>query len=206
MATARVLPRTQTAETINFTWNGSTLTVSPQGVILTLGQSIIFANSPSSTAPITIEFLPNIPGPYLFGNPPLQITVAAGANSQQTPAAVNGSVNYNVVVNGAKVGGPYAIQNGASAAGGGPIYIQVSGINAVTIPDTVAVPKGGTLEVKSMDTNSYNVGCPGAFTPNIARDGQEVTATASPGTYNYTAGLKNSPVLGIGGGKVIIQN
>ena len=206
MATARVLPRIQTAQTINFTWNGTTLTVSPQGVIVDINQSIIFANAQSSTAPITIQFLANPPGPYLFGNPPTQISVAAGANKQLTPAAVNGSVNYNVSVNGTQVGGPYAIQNGQSAAGGGPIYIQVSDSSgiAVTIPDTVAVPQGGTVEVKAIDTHSYTISCPSGFTPAFKSDGQEVTATGSAGTYDYSADVKDSPMGGDGGGHIII--
>ena len=203
MATARVHPRTQTAQTINFTWNGTTLTVSPQGVILDLGESVNFSNSASSTASITIQFKPNPPGPTLFGNP---ITLAPGASTQKTPANVNGSVNYIVTVNGTQVGGPYAIQNGGSAAGGGPIYIQVSdaaGI-AVTTPDPVAVPQGGTIEVKAIDTHSYTVSCLSGFTPAFKSDGQKVTATGSAGTFEYSADVNGSPTGGDGGGHIII--
>ena len=206
MATARTIPRVQTAQTINFLYNGTTLTVSPQGVILDLGQSVNFANSSSSTAPVTIQFILNPPGPALFGSPPLSFTVDPGDTQTQTPSDDNGSANYKVSVNGSPVGSLYAIQNGASAAGGGPIYIQASasGNNVTTLPDPVAVPEGGTLEVIALDGDSYPITAPsGEFTPPLTESGEEVTATGSTGTYSYSISPAG-PGAGPGGGKIVI--
>jgi hypothetical protein len=116
-------------------------------------------------------------------------------------------VNYTVSVNGTNVGGPYSIQ-----AGTGPIYVQVlyTAGQGDSSPDPVALPVAGTLEMVCLDPHAYNVGWntqPFSTPLNLtAQTGNAAhTANVTAGTYTYTLTLKTTPLLGIGGGKVIIQ-
>ena len=122
-------------------------------------------------------------------------------------------MNYFITPAGGAAYGPFSIQVGT-----GPIYVQVtlgngSGFSA---PDQIAVPAGGALEMINMDPHEYGISWPGIptnpFNPyltDVGGAGGNVlhTATAAAGSsYTYKITPKQpTPVLGIGGGRVIIQ-
>lgn len=193
MAAARHIPhhfpekeRAAATWPVNFLYNGTTLTNSAEAFKgVSAGDTVTFSNSASSTAPIVITFAAN---PPIVPTPPpgaplfnvTTITLAPGANSPQTVVPANGSVNYIVSVNGAQVGGPYAIQVGA-----GPLYVEITSMYSQ--PDPIAVPAGGTLEIYSNDSNTYTIKWPAAFNPF------PTISEAKPGAGNNTPGTQVGP-------------
>jgi hypothetical protein len=228
MATARVIPREDIVQPINFTYSGTTLTVSSPAIIVGATDSITFANL-SATATISIAFAANPPvinptgptGPVLFNS----MILGPGSSNAQTPMAANGSVNYTVTAGGTTFG-PYSIQVGA-----GPLYVQVA--SSQTTPETVSLPKGGTLEMYSTDVTYYvswtAMGDPFATPPGLtevlkATSGSDPnvphTVTANVALYVYALGTsapapdkrKEEGLIEIsrvggpgGGGKVVVQ-
>jgi hypothetical protein len=185
MAAARHIPRNEpeTAWTISFTYNGSTMIASyPALKGVQFGDQVTFANSASSTAPINITFnsnppvVTNPPGPVLFNNTP---NLQPGIGDEQQPQAPNGSVNYYVNVVGGPSFGPYAIQVGA-----GPMYIEITSLNSE--PDPILIPKGGTLQMYSNDNNTYDIGWP-SFNPFPG------LTQANPGAANNNPYTQSGP-------------
>jgi hypothetical protein len=205
MSAARVIPKSDALWSINFNYNGSTLTCSSPAIIVAVGDQVNFSNSPNSTTTINVTFAANPPG---VSNPPGPVlfqpmTLSPGTTDGQT-ANVNGSVNYTVTANG-QTFGPYAIQ-----AGIGPLYVQITASNSQ--PDPIVVPKGGTLQMYSNDASTYTVKWP-TFNPFPG------LTQASPGpannspytqqgpaqTYGYEI-LVKGPAVGVGGGRVIVTS
>ena len=209
MAAARHIPRTELTSKITFTNN----VPSPQAVIVGSGAQVEFALAPGSTETIQLVFSPNplVQKPPVPPPPFVNVTLVPGAppDTQDPP---NCSVNYNVKdANGNQLGGPYAIQVGAS----NPLIIQLtySGGSGDCQPASVMVPLNGKLQLQTTDDNSYNVmglGNP-PFNPPIstvgAMSGSIITAAigpASPTPYTYT--VIGPADQGNGGGNVIIRS
>jgi hypothetical protein len=210
MATAPIYPEHEAATwSIDFLYNGTTMTVTYPALIgVQYGDYVNFTNDPNSTAPISITFnpnptgVPNPPGPVLFSSIPASSPLQPGATSQEQPQATNGSVNYFVTVEGGATFGPYAIQ-----VGSGPLYVEIAGSSSQ--PDPIMVPKGGTLQMYSNDTNTYRIGW-------TALDPFPGLTQANPGWSNNNPYTQSGPVRGYpytitvegqqgpGGGRVII--
>ena len=202
MAAARHIPRAQVTQNINI---DSTFTPSPQAVKIAPGTEVNFNNNSGTT--INITFAPNPPGPALFSNTP---NLGPGTIDGQMPQAANGSVNYYVNVVGGASYGPFAIQ-----VGNGPLYIQATYTNnaGYCTPDPAVIPVAGALQMVNTDNHSYNVGWGGVanpFSPALTtvggQSGNIVHQSIAPaGTYTYSV-TKVGPMLGSGGGKIIIKS
>jgi hypothetical protein len=202
MSAARNLPPLEDpVQDITITYANSTLTLSPQGVIIAKGEQVNFMNSQSSQAAINITFNPNPPGPPAGPTMFTNITnLQPGATNSQTAPSTDGSVNYTVTAGG-KTYGPYAIQ-----AGVGPLYVQVTNEKGQgnCLPDPAVIPLGGNLRMAETDHHSYTVGWEGGsnpFNPPLSTVGSH-QATASAGEYEYT--VSEGPAEGGGGGKIIV--
>lgn len=209
MSAARNIPPMEdTVQIISITYANSTLTVSPQGIIIAPGEQVSFANSGSSQAPIGVTFSANPPGPPAGSTLFTNITnLQPGSTQPQTAPNSNGSVNYMVTA-GATSYGPFAIQ-----VGNGPLYIQVTNSNC--LPDPAVIPPRGKLAMFSADSgnDSYNVNWTGTngdpFTPPIqtAVSGMQnnVVSVGTPTLGQYTYKVTRAPIEGNGGGKVIVK-
>jgi len=178
---------------------------SPEGCILAAGQGVTFTNN--SGSPVTITFNPTT----VFGAS-ISLTAQAPGNTN-TPPMPSGSVsvNYNVSVGGGTPMGPFAIQVGI-----GPMFVVVSGPagSEVCTPDPVAIPAGGTLEMRpALSTNKYNVagwtnGDP--FTVKITSVDsipRTNSPTSGPGDYPYTvARVSIEGGGGNGGGTIKVKS
>src|SRR5450432_3813524 len=144
---ARAIPfeNSVTAQNISITASDAT----PEGCILQAGQGGTFTNN--SGSPVTITFNPTT----VFGAS-ISLTAQAPGNTNTPPMPTGSmSVNYNVTVGGNPTIGPFAIQVGI-----GPMFVVVSGAagSELCAPDPVAIPAGGTLELRpALSTNKYNV-------------------------------------------------
>ena len=215
MSAARAIPpMEEVVQTINITYANNALTVSPSGPIVADGELITFTNG-SSQDSITITFNPNPlgpplgPGPTLFNN----MTLGPGASQTQTAPSSDGSVNYNVTVNGVSYG-PYVIQVGPN----GVMVVQLSTSASGTVynPPDVAIPLhsatgGGGLSIQPTGFNiSWNPTDP--LSPGLPRSGggSQSGPNILSGTYPYSASASaphhQKALGGGGGGRVIIRS
>lgn len=217
MSAARAIPPVEElAQTITITYANNALTVSPSGAIVTLGEQVTFTNGSTQTS-ITITFNPNPlgpplgPGPTLFSN----MTLGPGAFQTQTAPNSDGSVNYNVTVNGAPYG-PYVIQVGPN--GSMVVQLSTSASGTVYSPDHVAIPlrsatgSGGLSIQPSGFTIAWDTTDPLSPGLQSSGGGSQVGPNILSGNYGYSASPASPPpadtrVLGGGtGGKVIIRS
>ena len=213
MATAHVTPKEDLVWDIDFNYDGSTLTVSPQALVVGATDEVNFSNSPNSTATITITFaanppgVANPPGPVQFPN----ISLTPGQTIGMVPLHPNGSVNYTVSVNGATVEETYAIQ-----VGNGPLYVQITDSNST--PDPAVIPLGGTLEMYSTDGNTYNLTWPATGNPfpkpapglttvnhSVASNIVYTESKNKVATYEYNFPVHKT-TLGVGTGKIVVTS
>jgi len=217
MSAARAIPpMEEVVQTIIITYANNALTVSPSGPIVAGGELITFTNG-STQGSITITFNPNPlgpplgPGPTLFNN----MTLGPGASQTQTAPSSDGSVNYNVIVNGTSYG-PYVIQVGPN----GVMIVQLSTSASGTVysPQDVAIPLhsatgGGGLSIQPAGFNiTWKTTDP--LSPTLPRSGggSQSGPNVLSGDYDYSAAPSNAPhphqktLGGGGGGRVIIRS
>jgi len=207
MSAARHIPR---VEATNYQISiDATYTPSPQGLIVQPGDQVSFYNNVGAGVVITIYCQPNPPAaqvPYTT-NPPNQVIqigpISYGNSAGFTAPNVNSAMDYYVYANGVKQTGPFSVQ-----VGSGPLWVQVT---AAGWPDEVAIPVGGTIEMVSQTSQSYNVGWQPSdpFTTPLnsvqpSGNSPHTAKSNASGTYTYTG----TPKLAAqpGGGKVIIQS
>jgi hypothetical protein len=204
---AHHLPVPETVWTITIS---SSYGASPQGLIVSQGDTVMFQNNSSST--ITITWVTPVAGQPVSSN----ISVAPGTSGGFQAPNYNASGNYYVYANGVQQSGPYGIQVGA-----GPMYVQVTYNNGlgtpVCTPDPVVIPWGnatvgrGKLQMIAGDSNTYSVGWTNGdpFTPPLTTvpDGVVHTDILGVGDYPYTLS-KNGIAAGggNGGGTVKVKN
>ncbi len=210
---ARHLPHVPEGAVVLMIAIDATNTAHPQAVRIAGGpnQQITFTNNSGGT--ISIQFVPNPPGPTMFTN----ITGLANGMTDTQTANVdlngNGAVNYYVYDANNNPYGPFGIE-----IGNGPLYVSVTysaaKLAGQCTPDPIALAPNAHMVMYSTDYN-YTVKWPTSFgdpfSPHLisvvpgAPNNSAVQEVANLQSYSYTVKSTN-PALGTGngGGKVIV--